>query len=152
LRRPNVLTTVLLLQILAGAPTFAAGPYSDELSKCLVRSTTQADKSMLVQWFVSVCTLHPDVKWMSNVTDAKRAELNKNTAQIFERLLTSGCTNEARDAVKYEGTGAIESSFSVLGQVAARELFSNPSVATGLSDFGKALDLKKIEKALTPEK
>ncbi len=152
MRRAFPVVAVLFLLVLTAGRTFGAGPYADQLSKCLVRSTTSADKSLLVQWLVAMCTLHPDAKWMSNISDARRTELNKNTAGIFERLLTEGCRNEARDAVKYEGEAAIESSFNVLGQVAARELFSNPNVASSMAEFGKVVDLEKIKKAVAGDK
>ena len=138
----------LCLQTLAPAPAVAAGPYTDELSKCLVRSTTDADKTLLVQWMFSTAALHPDVRWMANVDDGKRAEVNKKTAAMFQRLLTQACVAEAREAVKYEGASTLETGFNVLGQVAGRELFANPSVANGLAELDKYVDQPAIQKAL----
>jgi hypothetical protein len=150
--RSFALTACLGLQALATAPAFAAGPYADELSKCLVRSTTSTDKTLLVQWMFATAALHPDVKWLATVSDSQRAELNKKTARLFEGLLTSSCLAETREALKYEGGGTIESSFNVLGQVAARELFANPSVAKGLAELGKFFDEEAIRKALKSSK
>ena len=48
----------------------------------------------------------------------------------------------------YEGEGTIEASFSVLGQVASRELFANPSVSPGLAELDKYIDAERMRKAL----
>jgi hypothetical protein len=126
----------------------AGGPYTDELSKCLVKSTTEADKTLLVQWMFAMMSLHPAVKSMSAMSDAERTEITRKAAGMMEHLLTVSCQPEAQQSVKYEGNGAIEASFNVLGQVAARELFTSPEVAAGLANLEKFVDDKKLKAAL----
>ena len=89
---------------------------------------------------------------MANISDADRTQVSKRAAAMVEGLLTRSCVTETREAVKYEGKSALEGSFSVLGQVAARELFSQPDVAGGLAELGRYLDSDAIKKALEPEK
>lgn len=146
--RVLVVAASICLHSLVPAFAFADGPYANELSKCLVRSTTDADKTLLVQWIFATVALHPDVKWMATVTDGQRLELTTKTAALFEKLLTRACVDETRQALKYEGESTLSTSFSILGQVASRELFANPSVANGLSEFGKLFNSEKIRKAL----
>ena len=62
------------------------------------------------------------------------------TAKLFERLLTESCKSQVQQAIKYEGQSTIESAFQVLGQVAARGLFSNPSVAGFIAQLGNHVD------------
>lgn len=50
--------------------------------------------------------------------------------------------------MQYEGPQTIGASFQVLGQVAARELFSSPAVAASMSDLGSYLDQRKIAEAM----
>lgn len=50
-----------------------AGPYSDDLGKCLVASTTAADKGALVKWMFATAALHPAVKSVASVTPASAA-------------------------------------------------------------------------------
>src|SRR5512143_2048924 len=130
-----------------------AGPYGDDMAKCLVRSTTSEDKTALVRWMFAMMSLHPAVKTMATVSDEQRTAASKHIADIFQELLTKSCVNETKDAVKYEGEVTIASSFSVLGQVAARELFQDPNVAAGLADLGKAFDTGSLRKTLglTPQ-
>jgi hypothetical protein len=131
-----------------GSVSACAGPYSDDLSRCLVRSTGDAEKRTLVKWIFAAVALHPEVADISSVTPAQRTEMTRNTAKIFEKLLTDSCRTEVQQAVQYEGPQTIGSSFQVLGQVAARELFSNPNVAANMADLGKYIDQKRIAEAM----
>lgn len=149
-RRQHAIGLVLgcVVGALQATISFAGGPYTDDLSKCLVKSTTDADRTLLVQWMFAMASLHPAVKSMSAMSDAERTEVTRKTAGIMEHLLTVSCQPEAQQALKYEGNSAIEASFNVLGQVAGRELFSNPQVAAGIGDLEKFIDGDKLKKAL----
>jgi hypothetical protein len=139
---------VAALVTLAVAAPASAGPYGDSLGKCLVESTAAPEKTALVRWMFAMMALHPDVQSSSAVTAAQRTAMSRETAKLFERLLTQACASQAREALRYEGQSTMQTSFSLLGQVAARELFTNPKVAEGLSELSKYLDENKI-KALT---
>lgn len=143
----------LTISVLAMAPLVAslpavAGPYADELSKCLVRSTGDEEKRSLVKWIFSAVALHPDVADIATVTPTQRNEMTRNTAKLFEKLLTESCRTEVRAAVQYEGSQTIGASFQILGQVAARELFSNPGVAAQMGELAKHIDHKKMAEAM----
>lgn len=126
----------------------AAGPYSDEMAKCLVASTSETDKNFLVKWMFAAAALHPAVKSASSVTDAQRSEINIKAAKLFERLLTESCKTQVQQAVKYEGPSTIESAFQILGQVAARGLFSDPRVNGFIAQLGNHIDKQKLETVL----
>ena len=144
---------MLLITIVTGvgpmmSPTVYAGPYSDALSKCLASSTTAADKITFVKWMFAAMSRHPAVRAMSNVSDAQLIEANRQVAALYMRLMTEQCKDKARDAVKYEGKAAVNSSFQVVGQVAAEELFSNPEVAKIMSSLDNYIDKKKLHAAV----
>ncbi len=147
----SLLVAMSLLATLAPLPA-RAGPFTDDLSKCLVASTTPADNKTLVVWMVSVITLHPDVEAMATLTPAQRDANDTAAAKLFERLLMVSCKAQAQQAVKYEGAEAFKASFSVLGQVAMKDLMTNPKVAEGLRGLGKRIDEKKVEEAFGPAK
>ena len=71
---------------------------------------------------------------------------------MFQTLLTKTCLDETRKAMKYEGPAVLEQSFNQLGQIAARELFTHPKVAAGMTEFGALLDKKEMEKAFGAQK
>lgn len=141
----NALIATLSLATLLGFTSMKAeaGPYGDDLGKCLVNSTTSTDKRGLVKWMLAKAALHPDVKLITALSTQQYEALNKATSTMFERLLTKTCNQQAQQAVKFEGESAIESSFQILGQAAARELFASPGVAPGVADLTKQSDSRK---------
>jgi hypothetical protein len=48
----------------------------------------------------------------------------------------------------YEGPATLQLSFTVLGQVAAGELFSSPEVKQAMSGLTKSIDAKKLEEVI----
>ena len=138
-----------LLAVLPSGPA-VAGVYSDELAKCLVRSTTDADKIYLMRWLFASMSVHPAVRSIAAVSDAERAELNKNAAKLFERLITETCVTQTQEAVKYEGPATLQSSFEVLGSVAGRGLMSDPGVSKSMAEFANYLDKQKLERVFGP--
>lgn len=147
MKRPSLLALAGAALSLSLAAPASAGIYGDSLSKCLIESTTPADKTTLVRWIFAIATLNPEVKTLSAVTPAMRTEANRQAAQMFQTLLTKTCVTEARKAVDYEGRAVFEQSFNQLGQVAGRELFGSPDVAAGMAELQQFIDKKAIEKA-----
>jgi len=82
---------------------------------------------------------------MSNVKPEDLEEGNKRTTQLFMRLLTESCLQKAKEAIRIEGAGAIQTSFGVLGQVAVANLFSDPNVAKALASIEKYADKQKLQ-------
>ncbi len=149
--------SALLLLLIASALTArtataqtARGPYTDALARCLVTSTTEADKSMLVKWIFVVVSVHPVVQPILSVADSTRVQLDQAMADLLQRLLTVSCTAEARQAMKYEGDAAMEASFGALGEVAMRNLFADPAVSAGAAAFAQYLDEDALLEALQP--
>lgn len=138
------LAATALLALQAPAPALA-GIYADEMAKCLVRSTSPADRNGLVKWLFASAVLHPEIKSIANVSKEQRDILNRSTARLFERLLTESCRAETQKAFKYEGPSTFEASFNVLGQVAGRELFTDPNVAQSMSGLLNYVDKSKLD-------
>lgn len=133
-----------MLALCAPASFANAGIYTDDLAKCLVKSTSADDQTALVVWIYGGLSLHPAIKAYSNMTEAQHEEVLKRAGHLFERLLTADCRAEAVSALKYEGASAFENSFKVLGEVAMRNLMGDPHVGGGL-DIQKYVDMSKIE-------
>jgi hypothetical protein len=143
---------VLLSGLLVGTSTLAhAGPYADDLSKCLVAQTTSEDRTALVKWMFAAMGAHPAVKSMSAVTPAQLDKANESIAHLIVKLLTQNCQDQASKAVQYEGPATIQMSFQILGQVAAREIFGDPSVAEAMKGLTKYVDDKALTAALKPK-
>lgn len=146
MNRKSAWSLVTAASLAAG--TAHAGPYSDDLAKCLVKSTTADDKGTLVRWIFGIAALHPQVANVSAISDAQRVELNKKVAGLFESLLTERCRAETLEAVRYEGASTIEASFGILGEAAMTEMFSDGSVNEGLGEFTRYLNEEKLMSVL----
>ncbi len=128
--------------------TANAGPYADDLGKCLVRASTDADKQELMAWIFSAIALNPRIAPHANITAAKRDQLDRNMAAVFTRLVGESCQKQASEALKYEGGSAFGTAFQLLGQVAGQQLFQSPEVMAGSSAFIKHVDLDGLQKKL----
>ncbi len=142
----------LLGLMLSLTTTVQAGLYTDDLSRCLVESTTASDKVSLVKWMFTAAALHPAVSSIASVSEAQLNAANKATAELFMKLLTESCKDQSQKAVKYEGQAAIQGGFTILGQVAARELFASPEVSAGMAGLEKYFDEKKLEEVFGKSK
>ena len=144
----KVANKVLAISALLLMSAANAGTYTDDLSRCLVESSTSADKAVLVKWMFTSIALHPDVAAMANVSAEQRKASDKATAEMIVRLMSVTCQEQAKKAIKYEGSSAIEQGFQVFGQVAGKELFADPNVAQALGALEQHVDAKKLAKAL----
>ncbi len=144
----RLITCAALAGALAVPSLASAGVYADDMSKCLVRSTNEADQTQLVGWLFAAISSHPSVKPMTNLTDAQRDAAVQRAGSLMQRLMLVDCRKQTVDALKYEGTGSIGQAFGVLGQAAMRGLMSDPGVAEGMAGLGKAIDEAKFAEML----
>lgn len=133
----------LAVALVAPVPV-AAGVYTDDLGKCLVKSTADADQQDLVLWVFAAMSRHPAVTAYAEVSQSQHAALTRRAAELMQRLLVKDCRAEAVAALKYEGEGSLSKAFEVLGQVAFRGLTNNPQVASGMEELTKYVDAAKL--------
>jgi len=141
---PYALFCFLLVSTLAAAPVHA-GPYSDDLSKCLVESTTLDDKAALINWMFAALSRHPAVQFGHGLTDEQIDVFDRRMAAMFNKLLTETCLPQTEKGIRYEGATVLQTSFKVFGEVAARELFANDRVKATMEGFAKYLDKDKLQ-------
>jgi hypothetical protein len=83
---PLALSGFLLFAAAAGA-----GPYTDDLSKCLVAATTPDDRIALARWIFIAFSAHPRVAPVSAVKPADVDSANAEIGDLFMKLLTNTC-------------------------------------------------------------
>jgi hypothetical protein len=135
----------LVLAIWASGSAARAGIYTDDLAKCLVKSTSASDQKALVVWIFSAMSWHPAIQSYSSMTDGQKDAASRVTAGLMERLLIADCRKETVAAVKYEGGNALQGAFGVLGQVAMRDLMTDPKVNASMAKVGEYMDETKLE-------
>lgn len=140
------LTLAGALFVLISQHPVSAGPYQDDLSKCLVRFTNRSDRVALMRWLVVAYLQNPKVGRIATVDPGDGEALTKDVAKIFQRLLVRNCADETRNSVAYEGGGSIEKAFQTLGMVAGRELAGSPEVQKFMARLENYVDHAEIER------
>ena len=147
------LRTFLISATLLGATQVAiAGPTVDQLSDCLMKSTTVTDKTTVLQWTFVALGNHPDLKAFSNVTASQKEALDKNLATVLQRILVEQCSAQTKAVIAAEGVQAVGDSFQELGRITGEEILENPEVKSQLKGVLRYVDLNKLVVTfLTPD-
>ena len=129
--------------------TAFAGPFTDNLSRCLVVSTDQSDRNTLANWVFRVMAEHPNIKRKIGdvYPEIQKIRADLDVAEIFTKLLIERCPTEAKEALLYEEEIAFQTAFEVLGKVAMQELMSDPAVAGEVEKFTKYIDMEAWTRA-----
>lgn len=140
-----------VLMVLVAAQSYA-GPFTDEMSKCLVRSTSEADKALLIKWIFAAMSNHPDLRSLSKISKQQGDLLNRQASDLVTKLVTNRCKSESKQALEFEGEETFKASFSVLGQVAMQGLMANNDVTNYFNGFAESLDAKAFQRAFGDKK
>ena len=139
-----IFTVLTFLLNISNQPTFA-GPFEDEMAKCLVTSTNKRDRNKLVKWIFRVYGDHPEVSYMVDLSDRDKKVIDKEVANIFIRLLSEDCIDETKKALDYEGDKVMFNAFQILGQVASKGIVENPDVMKSINKFVELIDYEKLD-------
>jgi len=139
---------ILLIASVLFTASCWAGPYGDDLKKCLVESTSKRDNIVLVRWLSKALLAHPEVKDLAVIPNAKAMQIDKDFARYVERLLGENCSAQFANVIRYEDQDAIRKSFEFLGQVAMKELMDNAQVQEAVTGVLKQLDMEKLGRAI----
>ena len=145
--RRKILYIFIVLTFLlniSNKPIFA-GPFGDEMARCLVTSTSNGDRTKLVKWMFRVYGDHPDVSYMVDLSDREKKVIDKDVANIFTRLLSEDCIDETKKALDYEGENVMFNAFRILGNVAAQGIVDNPEVKKSINKFVELIDYEKLD-------
>ena len=117
-----------------------------------MKATTATDKTAVLQWTFAALSTHPDLKSFSNVTDVQKEQLDKNLAQVLQRILVEQCSAQTKAVIQAEGLQAVGDSFQELGSITGEEIIKNPEVKQQLKGVVRYLDLNKLVMTfLTPD-
>ena len=139
-----IFTVLTFLLNISNQPTFA-GPFSDEMAKCLVSSTNDRDITKLVKWIFRVYGDHPEVSYMIDLSDREKKVIDKDVANIFTRLLSEDCIDETKKALDYEGDKVMFNAFEILGSVASKGIVESPDVMKSINKFVELIDYEKLD-------
>lgn len=146
-------SSLLVVLALMGATQMASASATvDQLSDCLVKSTTDADKKVVLQWTFVALSAHPDLQSFSQITTEQRDGLDKNLAQVLQRILVDQCSAETKAVIQTDGLQAVGDSFQELGQETGEQILKTPEIKDQYKGLVRYLDLSKLVTTfLTPE-
>ena len=129
-----------------------AGPTVDQLSDCLVKATTAADKTTVLQWTFTALAAHPDLKGFSSVTPEQKNQLDQKLTQVLQRVIVEQCSTQTKAVIQAEGIQAVGEAFQQLGQSAGQDIVKDPAVRQQLQGTLRYIDLNKLVTTfLTPD-
>ena len=137
-------TSLVLLSSLGGTQIASAGPAVDQLSDCLVKSTTATDKTTVLQWTYAALSVHPDLKAFSNITPTQKDQLDQKLAQVLQRVIVEQCSTQTKAVIQAEGIQAVGQAFQQLGQSAGQDIVKDPAVRQQLQGTLRYIDLNKL--------
>lgn len=105
------------------------------LGQCVIGSTTGFDRVLVAQWVGSSLATAPQLEGLVTVNEAGKDALDQRLAQLFVRLFTVDCVEEARPLVAANDTQAVQVAFSMLGEVAMGELLSDPRAMAAMTSY-----------------
>ena len=124
----------------------------DQLSDCLVKSTTAADQTTVLQWTFSALAAHPDLKALSNISPEQKDQLDQKLAQVLQRIIVEQCSAQTKAVIQTEGIKAVGDSFQQLGQNAGENIIKDPAVRQQLQGALRYIDVGKLVTTfLTPD-
>ncbi|WP_163121068.1 hypothetical protein [Acinetobacter portensis] len=145
-------SALMAVALLGLAQVAMASTTVDKLSDCLVKSTTDADKKTVLQWTFVALSAHPDLQSFSQVTPEQKDGLDKNLAQVLQRILVEQCSAETKAVIQTDGLQAVGDSFQKLGQETGEKILKTPEIKDQYKGLVRYLDLSKLVTTfLTPE-
>lgn len=140
--------SVLFALLLASSTPSMAGPYVDELKKCLVESSSPRDMSNLVKWVARAISAHPNLGDLYAISENKKTEIDKSFAKYVERILLDSCKYQTLNLMRYENTDGLRVAFEFLGQVAMQQLMEDRNVTFAIGSFVNHIDTQRLEREL----
>ena len=136
----------ILLSILISPASLNASQEAQNLGACLTDSMNGKERKNLAKWIYLGMSTHSVIKPFSNVSQKDIDNSNKYVGSLITRLITEDCPKAAKLAHEKGGSAAFEYAFRVVGEVAMKELMTEPAVSQSLGAFEKHLDHKKFNK------
>lgn len=112
-----------------------ANIYDDNLTRCVVESTTAKENQTLVQWMYMALSASPDIHQFSKLSTMDEKQINQNVALLFQSLLKDRCHKELELVTKYSDESGLDQAFRTLGQTAMLGIMKQPEVTNKIGEF-----------------
>jgi hypothetical protein len=125
-----------------------ANPKIEAAKRCLGDNTTGKERKELAKWIFIAIAAHPEIRDLSNVTPDISDKSSQSTGLLMNSLILDKCSQEMRALISESGPSAVELPFKFLGELAMKELMTDPSVTASIQGFIRYYDKEKADKVL----
>ena len=132
----GVLAAPVAAQSLVAAPT----ENSARLGQCLVDNSTGRDRTIVARWMGASLAASPRMEGLIALDKNAKVEADKAMAQLFTRLLTKDCEDEARAVLAERSPHSMQAAGGRLGEIAMRELMMDPVAMQALTAYAQYVD------------
>jgi hypothetical protein len=128
------------LMALPATPAQAAEADVRALQECIRQSTSGRDRITSARWLVSALGSAPQLRDVARIDPDVKRDLDREMAQLFTRLMTVDCLNEAKPVWTSRDPAEMQAAGGSLGEIAMQELFTNPETASAVSAYAQFLN------------
>lgn len=131
----------------AHAQTLVATPNSasQALGQCFVLKTTGSDRLLIARWLAGAMGAGAATKDLLTVDQARKTATDREMAQLFTRLFTKDCAAQATPLMKARDSKGVEAAGGMLGEIAMRELMSDPAVSASIFGYMQFVDFAAFQ-------
>jgi hypothetical protein len=141
----SILVRCLVVLSVIGIAPVRAGVLADDLSRCMITKSSDADRNAFMGWMFSAISANPTLNKLANLDRAKRDQLSANAGAVMQRLLVVDCHKEAVAAIRSEGFDAVKQPFGALGESATEQMFRSSESQVELEALAKGFDSEKLK-------
>jgi hypothetical protein len=145
-------SNLLLIILSTFAMTFATASMAETkieaAKRCLGDNTTGKDRKELAKWIFMMLGAHPEISTVVTISPDLKEKSNQAAGLLFSTLIAEKCNVEIRELIAESGNSAIEVPFRFLGELATKELMTDPNVTASMTGFTRYIDQDKLNKAL----
>ena len=118
----------LVLLLLFFPNTSSAGPYKDDLIRCVGDSLTENDKNNFAFFIALSFSRLPEMRDIFFLDEIRKDKIIRDYATSLDRLIILDCRSQSENVVKFEGPNELASAANMMGQIALREKLADPAV------------------------
>lgn len=113
--------------------------------RCIVDSTTNKDRRVIMKFFFAAYTRHPELKSIAQASPDLTKEAIAGAAQLTDRILTKDCVKELKPISDQQGLNtAYAVVLNAYGGLAAAEFNGSPEIGAVIGDLGKQLSKDEL--------
>ncbi|MBD3773252.1 MAG: hypothetical protein IE921_06700 [Rhodobacteraceae bacterium] len=124
----------------------ADAPNADSaaLGQCILDKTTGGDRILVARWMAASLAMAPQMDGLIAVDAKAKQATDREMGGLFTRIFTVDCRPQAAKLLKAGDRQGVESAGGKLGQMAMRELMSDPRAMAALMAYMNYVDSSKI--------